>query len=223
MYVTDEIYEKSFDACQKYINDVCIWRSKNGEKIPSKAPGHYYSWQFYLRRGFFNVSFMNTFTNLFVYHIEREVGHFDFQITGMETGATPLVSALTIFCKGKFNIEINGFSVRKERKQYGLRNHIEGIIAPNTPILIVDDMCNSAQTVSKCYDVIQKLGHPLLDVVFTAVNKTNSFDEQKMKNDKYFQNLGIENVKFIAPFTLDDFNLTIPIGGDMYMFDGEQK
>lgn len=223
MYVSEDLYQKSHEACRKYIDDVCIWRSQNGEKIPAKYPGHYYTWQFYLRRALFNTAFMNSFTNLFVYQVEREVGHFNFQITGRETGATPMVSALTILCKAKYNIEINGFSVRKKRKEYGLKNYIEGIVAPNVPILIVDDLCNSAVSISECYQVLERLGYPLLDVVFTAVNKTNSVDTSKVKNDKYFEELGISNVTFLSPFNLDDFNLNIPVGSDLYMFEGDRS
>lgn len=208
MIISEDVYIQSHSVCKTYIDNFCIWRSQNGEKIPAKQAGHFYSWQFYLRRALFNPAFMNNFSNLFVYHVEREIGHFDFQIAGLETASTPMISALPIFCRNKFDINLNGFSVRKERKEYGLHNWEEGIIIDDLPVLIVDDLSNSGNSILKCYSILfHELKCETIDYVFTCVNKTNDFE--KTSNDKYFQENGINHFKFLSPFTLKDFNLTL--------------
>jgi len=203
--VSDEVYEKSFEACRFYIDNYCIWRSKNGETIPAKETGKSYRWQFYLRKALFEKRFISTFTHLFVYHIEKEIGHFDFQIAGLETAATPLVSALPITCQVLYNIDINGFSVRKERKEYGLKNWIEGNFVPEKKVLIVDDLSASGNSIEKCYDILLEHNANIENFVFSCVDKMTSVEQERYGITLETNNK--DNLKIISPFNLDHFKL----------------
>lgn len=175
--------------------------------MPGKVPGTQYTWMFYLRRGLLDKNFMNQLTKLFIYKVYHEIGNFDFQITGLETGATPLVVALPILLQ-KFKIDVDSFIVRQERKKYGLQNWIEGV--PNDkPCLIVDDLCNSSGSMRQAFDVITKEeGLSFVPYVFTVVNKVNKniHSQTRINSDLYLP----KEMKVIYLFDMDDFDLYNP-------------
>jgi len=64
-----------------------------------------------------------------------------FQIGGMEIAAIPLITALQL--KGlSLGLHVNAFIIRKQRKQYGTGQRIEGFLT-DAPIILVDDLINS--------------------------------------------------------------------------------
>ena len=94
--ISDERYNELWTWTQKYINDNCIVRNT---KMPAKKKGDTYTWMFYLRRGLFNAEFMINIGQMFIYKMERLDPTFNFQITGLETAATPKLSAIPMVAK----------------------------------------------------------------------------------------------------------------------------
>ena len=82
--------------------------------MDGKKPGTYYTWQFYLRRGLFDPIFLSVLSQMFIYKVEREIGHFNFQLSGLETAATPMLAAIPLVARG-YDIELNAFVVKKEQ------------------------------------------------------------------------------------------------------------
>lgn len=200
---TEAEYLALHSECKEYIDKNCIVRNT---RMPGRAPGSWYTWIFYMRRGLYDKNFMNALSKLFIYKIHSEIGHFDFQISGLETGSTPLVVALPIFLQ-RNKIDVHSFSIRKERKTYGLLNWIEGV--PNDkPVLLVDDLCNSSSSMRKAYDVLKEEGIKTLPYAFAVVNKVNKgiHDPQREVTDMYLP----KDVKVISLFDMDDFNLNNP-------------
>lgn len=74
-----------------------------------------------------------------------------FQLAGLETASIPLMSAIQHTAL-KFGISINAFSVRKERKGSGLFHFVDGK-PTDAPVVIVDDMINSGNSVRKTTEV----------------------------------------------------------------------
>lgn len=198
MHNCDELYHWVKD----YIDRKCIERGV----MPGKIQGTTYAWMFYLRRGLFNQEFLSATSQLFFYKIKKEIGHFNFQIAGLETGSTPLLVGIPLIGR-VFNLDINAFSVRKEPKKYGLQNWIEGIPNDN-PVLLVDDLCNSSASMRQCYDICMRQGIPVLDHAFCIVNKVNKsiHTEARVQTDMYLPS----NIKMHYLFDLDDFNLENP-------------
>jgi outer membrane protein assembly factor BamB/hemolysin-activating ACP:hemolysin acyltransferase len=87
---------------------------------------------------------------------ERMENLYPFQLAGMETAAVPLITAiqLTALRHGK---PVNGIIVRKERKTSGLGRLIEGDF-DDTPVIVVDDIVNSAQSLEKVRAIFVDLG-----------------------------------------------------------------
>jgi len=146
---------------------------------------------------------------MFIYHAEREIDeHLDFQITGLETAATPMVAGIPLISR-VFGLDINGFIVRKERKTYGLLNDTEGLILENKPVVMLDDLCNSSESLAKCYNILtSKSNLQVLPYAFTIVNKSNKgiHSEERLNTDMFLPHY----IKVISPFTLDDFGLAKP-------------
>jgi orotate phosphoribosyltransferase len=201
--VSDTEYEQLKQWTQSFINDVCIVRNT---KMPAKKAGDWYTWMFYLRRGLFNHRFLSAVSQMFIYKMERIDSDLNFQISGLETAATPMLAGIPLIAR-VYGDDINAFVVRQERKQYGLLNTIEGL--PNTkPVLMLDDLCNSSSSLSKCYKELIDLKHEVCDTAFVLVNKSNEevHTRERLNTDMYLP----AHIKVISLFTLDDFNLSNP-------------
>jgi orotate phosphoribosyltransferase len=76
----------------------------------------------------------------------------DIQLAGLETSSIPIIAA-TQLAFLQAGVEVNAFTVRKERKAYGICNLIEGI--PNEhPVVFIDDTINYGTTMSHLFDVV---------------------------------------------------------------------
>lgn len=193
-----EMSDKEYIA--KYIKKNCIM---HGEPyFLGKLPGTRYSSQYYLSMGLYNTEFMKKVAVQFHDIIKQNVGHFDFQITGREWSSIPLLSAIPMFLDIKYDIKINSFMIKRERKTYGMHNIIEGM--PNDlPVLIVDDICNSTDSFKFCHNVITQTGLQSLPFIFAVLNKyTEKQGPDYIKEDRHLKN----KIKPLSIVTGDDIN-----------------
>jgi orotate phosphoribosyltransferase len=203
MRVSDIQYEVLKEWVHHYIDTKCIVRNT---KMPGKLPGSTYTWMFYLRRGLFNHQFLINVSQMFIYHMERLDPKFNFQLTGIETAATPMLAAIPMVAN-VMGVDINAFVVRKDRKTYGLLNIIEGM--PNNKLaIIIDDLCNSSRSMAQCLNTLLAEDIPVANVAFTIINKSNKgvHDETRLVGDMHLP----KEIKVISLFDLDDFNLNNP-------------
>jgi orotate phosphoribosyltransferase len=138
--------------------------------------------------------------------MERLDPKFNFQLTGLETAATPMLAAIPMVAN-VMGIDLNAFVVRKTRKEYGLLNIVEGV--PNNKIaVIIDDLCNSSRSMAQCLHSLQAENIPVANVAFSIVNKSNKevHEENRLITDMYLP----PEIIVISLFTLDDFGLTNP-------------
>lgn len=201
--ISDIEYEHLKQWVYTYINEVCIVRNT---LMPAKKPGEWYTWMFYLRRGLFNHQFLSAVSQMFIYKMERIDPELNFQISGLETAATPMLAGIPLIAR-VFGDDINAFVVRQERKKYGLRNTIEG--QPNSkPVVMIDDLCNSSASLSRCHKELVNLKLGVCTTAFVIVNKSNEevHSNKRLNTDMYLPS----NIRVISLFTLDDFNLSNP-------------
>lgn len=183
-----------------YINDHCIERvGPDDNLLQGKLPNTYYSWQFYLRRGLFNSEFL-TFSGLLFWEMfAQKYNEKPFQIAGLETAATPLIVGITMTAR-MLDVRVNSFSIRKERKEYGLRNRFEG--TPNEdPVLLVDDMCNSKNSLLLAKQYVEEEGLSLYNQAFVLVNKNVHGEDD---TDKYIG----DQMKVRSLFNATEFPLS---------------
>ena len=197
-----ELKEKLHSAAVKYFAENAIHKVLPGQpKLLGKAPGSRYSWQIYARKALFNPEFSEIMSILALDLIAREVGHFNFQMAGLETAAVPVMCSIQAHARVR-GVNINVVSVRKNRKDYGLYNWIEGSLN-NKPVLLVDDICNSTESLRTAMNVLAKeYNTNFISGTFTIVNKCMRDDP----NTNYNKNMP-ENFKPLYLFDLTDFDL----------------
>lgn len=80
-------------------------------------------------------------------------GAFD-TIGGMTIGADPLVSGILALSSSN----IKGFLVRKEPKQHGTHQYIEGNIMPGDRVVVIEDVCTTGGSLMKVVEHVRKAG-----------------------------------------------------------------
>ncbi len=200
--VEEANYTELWQWGKDYINTHCIERRDIAHAIPGKQPGTKYTWMFYLRRALYNPEFLRAVVTMFTQRVQQEIGHCNFQLSGMESAAVPLLIGISL------QTNIPAFSVRKNRKTYGLLNWIEGVPRVDRPVLLVDDLCNSSTSLRHAHDRCLEHGLSILPYSFVLVNKVNKavHEKTRQRRDMYLP----AAIKVIYLWDLDDFNLSNP-------------
>ena len=204
MILTRDEYNVKLQLVRDFIDEFCIYRVAPGEQLLiGKEPNTFYRWQFYLRRGLFNHEILTAVSEMFLQKVYDEYQTFDFQIAGMETASTPMLAGIPLVA-AKYGLNINAFSIRKNQKDYGLLNWIEGRVS-DKPILLIDDLCSSTASLNKAFNVLINLKLTnILDRAFCVLNKKHVANKTEPALDKYLP----EQIKVLYLYSLDDFNLT---------------
>ena len=172
--------------------------------VLGKLPGTRYSGQFYLANGLYNVEFLEAVAAEFHRIVKNNIGHFDFQLAGVDWPACPLLTGLPIFLEKNHNLRINSFLIKNKRKTYAFNNYIEGM--PNKlPVLMVNDVCNSTNAYDYGRRVLLAEKLETLPFIFAVMNKYRHFDSATaFTEDRYLKN--------------DYAPLSVVTGDDVYDF-----
>jgi orotate phosphoribosyltransferase len=183
-----------------FINDKCIQRVPPGSKeLPSIVRGSYYTWQFYLRAACLDPACLRGITDVFWSKFSKLFVEQPFQIAGVEAAATPIITAIILTGHAKGYL-INGFTIRKEPKAYGLRQLIEGRVL-ELPVLFVDDLTSPQHKAFWQFIFgISQRGLSLNGHGFVLVRKMRDEDSNILHTF-------LGSVKVESIFTLDDFTL----------------
>lgn len=152
MLLDDEHRDLLRSALLGYINTYCVFRCNPSiqyipgipkGKLPGKAPGAYVDWQLFPRRIFQNSDLASAASLLLLdmMHFNEEPKE-GVQIAGIETSSIPMIASFTATARLVDKRYYDSFIVRKERKNYGVFNLIDGL--PNhSPVMVMDDIHNS--------------------------------------------------------------------------------
>lgn len=137
---------------------------------------------------------LNAYAELFWREYERA---YPFQVGGLETAGIPLVAAIVM--KGvERHTPVNGFYIRKSRKREGLMKYIEGTLS-DEPVILVDDLVNSGQTLAKQLLILEEAGKRVSDIF--CILAFRHLGEYQFAAEK--------EVRIRALFTLEDFDLPL--------------
>ena len=176
-----------FEKCRDFIEHNGIYRCKPGEFIVGKAPLTKYTWQIYLRRCLYDPTFMNDITTLILDKLD--LSDRNVQFGACEDAGVALAISLSL------RTNISMFSIKKERKSYGLLNFTEGIIK-NKPVILVDDIAGSQQTFRNAKALLTKCQLPLAKQYVAVINKTLN------THDAYIDR------ELVSIYTCDDFAMS---------------
>ncbi|MCH2189023.1 hypothetical protein MK079_04310, partial [Candidatus Gracilibacteria bacterium] len=156
------------------------------------------TWILDFRSGCMNGTILEKFASFFWDTYESQ---FPFQVGGIETGAIPLISAILIegTKRGK---NVNGFYVRKQRKETGLGNIIEGSLNDDK-IIIVDDLYNGGSSLLQVFHAL-KTEEKTIYRSFVFVNFGNPSGKEKLLEN---------NIVLDYVFTLSQLGLTDYVAG----------
>lgn len=175
---------EEFKFARNYINDNCIARVEPGSKaLPSylNQGSGYYTWQFYLREALFNPLILDIIVRDFLDKFEPMLKTGDFQICGVESASTPIMTGILIATRNR-GYGVNAFSIRKEQKPYGKKNWLEGKVLENKFTIMVDDLTSSShKTAIHAASVLFNHAIPLPDNMYAAVFKTDTPEINKIK------------------------------------------
>ncbi len=169
--------------------------TSNQQKIVSPDGGTN-NWIFDLRAVFMDAEVLDQIAECFWEQFEDKL---PFQVGGLEVGAIPLISAILMKAAQK-GLKINGFIIRKERKNIGLCKNIEGNLT-DEKIIIVDDLINSGTSLQKIQTILQSEKRKI-DEAFFVIDFENQVGRNFCKKEK---------IKCHSLFTLADFDLNLKI------------
>lgn len=165
-----------------------IYRVAPGaQRLLGKAPGTYYTWQFYLRRCLYDPVFVTAAAQCLVEQLPTT----QVQFAGVEDAGVVLAAALGAATGTPW------LTVKKQRKVYGLHNWTEGT-PTGLPIVLVDDLAGSQRSLKTAAQTCTALGLQLADFYVTLVNKTANGHSSSY----------LENTRLISLFTCADFAMT---------------
>jgi outer membrane protein assembly factor BamB/orotate phosphoribosyltransferase len=144
------------------VADRCILRSPQTRIVSPK--GQTQSWLIDMRHAFYHPEALELVAGLFW---DRMAAHWPFQVGGLEMGAIPFATAIMLEGRRR-GMDTNVFIVRKERKNYGVGKLMEGSL-DDRPIVVVDDILNSAGTAEKVRVVLSEFERDI-DHLFVIVD-----------------------------------------------------
>ena len=215
--LTDKQLETYESAVFNHIQQHCIYRARVRYGEPHLVrwnngdPQQDATYQFFMMRALMDFHISNMIGRMFWEKMHKLFEETPFQIAGAESSGIPLVSAI-LTAGFDLDYETSGFIVRKEQKKYGFKNWTEGMINPELPILLVDDIVNSGRSLDQCDVVCTELGYQTLDDRFCVLAWDN------MKNLHWLFRRGHFSLKFGDKWderTYDNsMNLAIQFGED---------
>lgn len=150
-----------------FIDNNCIFRANpsiqyfpgipKGTILPKGISPNYYSWCFYLRRLVHDPKYLEMISNIIADDIIHNIWNGkeckDVQLAGMETSGTPLLIGVQLAIYKRTGKNLNSFTIRSERKNYGLCSWVNGNPTPNHHVIMIDDLFGSGQSVAKGYNI----------------------------------------------------------------------
>jgi orotate phosphoribosyltransferase len=172
------------------------------KRLPSyKAQGTgYYTWQFYLRAALFNPIILSIVVFHFLDLYEDTVKSGEVQLCGVESASTPILTGIMLECCRR-GYAAHVFSIRKERKAYGLENWIEGRVL-DRPAMLVDDVISPAhKTAIHGAQILADHNIRLAPIAYAVLFKAK-------EPERGIKLTGID-VTVRSLFDLNDFNLSL--------------
>ena len=163
----EDLERELFDFIQEHV--IYRVRVNYGEELMSNRDGVFKcNHQLFMMRALMNPVISRVIGRLFWDKFSDIWADSPFQLAAPATNGIALVNAITSVAIPT-GVICNGVIVRKEPKSYGLYNKIEGAIIPDLPVLMVDDMVNSGETLDFMESTLHDIGLQTLPQRFTVL------------------------------------------------------
>ncbi|MFZ1627062.1 MAG: PQQ-binding-like beta-propeller repeat protein [Candidatus Moraniibacteriota bacterium] len=173
-----------------------VYKEKEIRSI-SEAGGKPVSWIFDFKSQSLRKDFIREYAAYFWRSFDNQFPG-TIQIGGMETGAIPLVTGVSVLAPE--NRRVNVFYIRKSRKKSDLANLLEGELTDD-PIVLVDDILNQGRTMRKQIAIIKELGKQV-SAIFVCI---------RYRDLSHYQDLIDHGIAIVSIFELNDFQDVFPV------------
>ena len=75
------------------------------------------------------------------------------------------MTAATLVKSQQHGVTLEGFFVRKKAKEHGSKQRIEGVLAPGSKVIIVDDVLTTGGSAMEAVDEVEKIGCKVIAVL----------------------------------------------------------
>ena len=133
------------EFCRGFLEHHCIYRSPPGGPSLVHRSGAVNEWQFFMPVALLDQEFVTAFGTLFWDVYGPKFDKQEFQLCGVESGGSLLVSQLQGAGRRRGHMA-SACMIKKRPKTYGLQNLFEGIIHESLPLVLVDDVVASGGT-----------------------------------------------------------------------------
>ena len=203
----EKLFAEGRQALRQAINDRGIFRVPPGScELVSLEGGKgfydklFYEWQFYLRGPLLEPQHLSFIACCFWSVFKPRYLQQPFQLSGVEQACVPILTAI-LMTAASFGIKPHAFTVRKERKAFGLENYIEGQPNPELPALFIDDLTSPTHaTLWHWIRIVSQARIRFYPRAFVVIYKGNRADLKDIATTQ--GNLGID-----AIYTLEDFDM----------------
>lgn len=117
-------------------------------------------------------------------------------IGGLEVGAIPMATAAAMRCHEEGR-EVEAFFVRKETKQHGSQERLEGLVKPGWRVAVIDDVLTTGGSVAQAIAEVERVGAQVV-VVTCIVDRLEGARERLAKYE------------YRPMFTIRDFGIEPP-------------
>ena len=211
--------QEYWEECRDFIEKHALWKMNSWPwslPIPAKNnPNKYYTWQFYCSKATMDYNINRKLSILALDKLLPIWRKKKFQLGGLESDGTPIALGM-MYCAQEFD-EYKGltvFRIRKEYKDYGLKNLIEGRVTSRRPVLMVDDLVSSKITAYNAWwRMVNNEKMKVADDMFALVQKemkSEAVGTDVPKDARTGEPMKLKgyNVKTHSLFHLDDFSIS---------------
>ena len=208
---TDEraLFLQGREALRRAINDRGIYRVPPGshelwslENNDRYYDDKFYIWQFYLRAPLLEPQHLLFIARCFWSGYRERYQQRQFQIAGVEQASLPILTAILMTAASVGITNLTAFTVRKERKKFGLKNIIEGAPNPDLPVVFIDDLTSSGH--ATFWHFIRTIKEARIQPYLRAFVVVHKAKRAEIKD--IATTMG--NVRIYSIFTLEDFDMT---------------
>jgi len=151
----------AIEWCRSFIDHHCIFRSPPGRALLTSRDGQRELWQFYFPIAAFDQRFAQLLGVLFWRRYAKQFRERPFQLCGCESGGVPVVCAIQQAALS-YGITVNVFEAKKQAKDYGIKNWLEGVVAKDVPVVLVDDVIGGQHTLIRNAQRLAEFGLELV-------------------------------------------------------------
>ena len=231
--------QEYWEECRDFIEKYAIWKMGPWPwslPIPAKQPKDvknkkYYSWQFYIAKATGDYNINHKLSILALDALLPVWKKKKFQLAGLESDGIPIAMGM-LYAAQEFETYkgLTMFRVRKEYKEYGLKNIIEGRVVSRKPVLMVDDLVSSKET---AYHAWWRLKNnekmKISDSMFAIIQKNIKQEDPGIDKRKDYTgtkdmiSVDTYSIKTINLFYLDDFSVGDMQTASKAIIDGIEK